>query len=83
MTRDESSDEEEECIGRWSTRDVHDAKFNEDKLAIQFKIGRLGCFGLAINWYSNLPFQTWELKPDIKSYVLKNSRENFLCNFIF
>ncbi|KAJ6632758.1 Dynein axonemal intermediate chain 7 like [Pseudolycoriella hygida] len=63
----DSSDDEIQTVGKWSTRDVHDAKFNEDKLAIQFKIGRLGCFGLAINWYSNLPFQTWELKPDIKS----------------
>lgn len=53
-------------IGRWSTRDVHDPKFNEEKLAIQFRAGRLGCFGLAVNWYANLPFQTWEFKPDVK-----------------
>lgn len=59
-----SDDEDNEPVGRWSSRDVHDVKFNEDKLSIQFKIGRLGAFGLAINWYSNLPFQTWELRPD-------------------
>lgn len=47
----------ENVIGRWSTRDVHDPKFNEEKLAVQFRAGRLGCFGLAVNWYANLPFQ--------------------------
>lgn len=30
--------------GKWSTRDVHDTKFNEDKLSIQFRTGRLGDF---------------------------------------
>lgn len=58
-------------IGRWSIRDVHDSKFNEEKLAIQFRSGRLGYFGLAVNWYSNLPFQTWEIKPDAKKLGLK------------
>lgn len=57
-------------IGRWSIRDIHDSKFNEDKLAIQFRSGRLGVFGLAVNWFSNLPFQTWDLKPDLKTYKL-------------
>lgn len=57
-------------IGRWSVRDVHDPKFNEEKLAIQFRSGRLGHFGLAVNWYSNLPYQTWELKPNVKGYDL-------------
>ncbi|XP_031626289.1 protein CASC1-like, partial [Contarinia nasturtii] len=70
---EESDDDEspiqkkdENIIGRWSTRDVHDPKFNEEKLAVQFRAGRLGCFGLAVNWYANLPFQTWECKPDLK-----------------
>lgn len=56
-------------IGKWCTRDVHDVKFNEDKLTIQFRIGRLGVFGFAANRYSNLPYQTWEMKPDVKMYV--------------
>ncbi|XP_055374487.1 dynein axonemal intermediate chain 7 [Condylostylus longicornis] len=51
--------------GRWSTRDVHDVRFNEDKLNIQFRTGRLGYFGFAANRYSNMPYQTWEIKPDI------------------
>lgn len=54
-------------LGRWSVRDVHDAKFNEDKLALQFRCGRLGFFGLAVNWYGNFPYQTWDLKPDTRN----------------
>ncbi|XP_059612710.1 uncharacterized protein LOC132259176, partial [Phlebotomus argentipes] len=56
----------DKSLSKWSTRDVHDVKFNEDKLTIQFRTGRLGCFGFAANRYSNLPYQTWELKPDFK-----------------
>ncbi|XP_052871875.1 dynein axonemal intermediate chain 7-like [Anopheles cruzii] len=58
---------EKRYLGKWSTRDVHDVKFNEDKLTIQFRIGRLGAFGFAANRYSNVPYQSWELKPDIKN----------------
>jgi cancer susceptibility candidate protein 1 len=57
------------CAGRWSTRDIHDTKFNEDKLTIQFRTGRLGLFALASNRYSNFPFQSWDIKPDFKTYV--------------
>ncbi|KAH8281343.1 hypothetical protein KR018_011457, partial [Drosophila ironensis] len=53
--------------GKWSTRDVHDTKFNEDKLSIQYRTGRLGIFGFALNKYSNMPYQTWDLRPDFKS----------------
>ncbi|XP_037931726.1 uncharacterized protein LOC119666515, partial [Teleopsis dalmanni] len=53
--------------GKWSTRDVHDTKFNEDKLSIQFRTGRLGIFGFALNRYSNMPYQAWEIKPDFKN----------------
>ncbi|XP_043072312.1 dynein axonemal intermediate chain 7 [Drosophila grimshawi] len=53
--------------GKWSTRDVHDTKFNEDKLSIQFRTGRLGIFGFALNKYSNMPYQTWDLRPDLKN----------------
>lgn len=56
-------------IGRWSVRDVHDPKFNEEKAAIQFRSGRLGHFGLAVNWYCNFPYQTWELRASTKLYV--------------
>uniref|UniRef100_A0A1B0CGU5 Axonemal 84 kDa protein n=1 Tax=Lutzomyia longipalpis TaxID=7200 RepID=A0A1B0CGU5_LUTLO len=56
----------DKSTSKWSTRDVHDVKFNEDKLTIQFRTGRLGCFGFAANRYSNMPYQTWELKPDFR-----------------
>lgn len=52
------------CRGRWSTREIHEVKFNEDKLTIQFRTGRLGSFALALNRYCNFPFQSWELKPE-------------------
>ncbi|CAB0030238.1 unnamed protein product [Trichogramma brassicae] len=47
----------------WSTEDVHDIKYNEEKQQIQFRTGRLGLHGLAACRYVNLPFQSWELKP--------------------
>lgn len=49
-------------MGHWSNRDIHDVKFNEDKLTIQFRTGRLGFFGFAANRYSNLPFQVEYLR---------------------
>lgn len=54
------------CSGRWTTRDIHDMKFNEDKLTIQFRTGRLGSFSFASNRYSNFPYQSWESKPEFK-----------------
>lgn len=54
------------CYGRWSTRDIHESKFNEDKLTIQFRTGRLGYFAFATNKFSNFPYQSWEFKPDFK-----------------
>lgn len=55
------------CFGRWSTRDIHDSKFNEEKLTVQFRTGRLGYFGLATNRFSNFPYQSWDFKPEWKS----------------
>lgn len=69
FSRSTNATDEAITFGRWSIRDIHDPKFNEEKLAIQFRAGRLGYFGLAVNWYANLPFQTWELKPDNKKYA--------------
>lgn len=54
------------CSGRWSSRDIHDVKFNEDKLTIQFRTGRLGSFAFASSRYSNFPYQSWESKPEFK-----------------
>ncbi|XP_044586899.1 dynein axonemal intermediate chain 7-like isoform X2 [Cotesia glomerata] len=48
----------------WSTQDVHDIKYNEEKQIITFRTGRLGIHGLAAFKFINLPFQSWELKPE-------------------
>ncbi|XP_043528428.1 dynein axonemal intermediate chain 7-like isoform X1 [Frieseomelitta varia] len=48
----------------WSTKYVHDVKFNEEKQTIAFRVGRLGIHGLAGYKFANLPFQSWELKPE-------------------
>ncbi|KAK1136444.1 hypothetical protein K0M31_000996 [Melipona bicolor] len=48
----------------WSTKYVHDVKFNEEKQTIAFRVGRLGVHGLAAYKFANLPFQSWELKPE-------------------
>ncbi|XP_006623978.1 axonemal 84 kDa protein-like isoform X2 [Apis dorsata] len=50
----------------WSTKDIHDIKYNEEKQTIAFRTGRLGIHGLAGYKYANLPFQSWELKPETK-----------------
>ncbi|XP_011313857.1 axonemal 84 kDa protein-like isoform X2 [Fopius arisanus] len=48
----------------WSTQDVHDIKYNEEKQIITFRSGRLGVHGLAGYKFVNLPFQSWELRPE-------------------
>ncbi|XP_058802482.1 dynein axonemal intermediate chain 7-like [Phymastichus coffea] len=50
--------------GIWSTEDIHDIKYNEEKQTITFRTGRLGIHGLAGCRFINLPFQSWELKPE-------------------
>lgn len=52
--------------GRWITDDIHDIKYNEDKLQFQFRLGKLGTYALATPRYSNIPFQGWDIKPDLK-----------------
>ncbi|KAK7867388.1 hypothetical protein R5R35_008932 [Gryllus longicercus] len=65
--------------GYWSTADCHDFKFNEDKQILTFRLGRFGPLALAAYRYCNLPYQTWELKPDLKSKgVLLNITANIV-----
>lgn len=33
-----------------------------------------GIFGFALNKYSNMPYQTWDLRPDMKKYVKSTSK---------
>lgn len=60
----------------WSTQDVHDIKYNEEKQTITFRTGRLGVHGLAAFKFVNIPFQSWELKPEMG----KNARDGIILN---
>lgn len=50
----------------WSISNIHDPKFNEEKQILSFKTGRMAPVGLATFRFVNLPYQTWELRPDWK-----------------
>jgi len=50
----------------WTTADIHDPKFNEEKQILSFKTGRMAPVGLSTFRFVNLPYQTWELRPDWK-----------------
>ncbi|XP_077263011.1 dynein axonemal intermediate chain 7 homolog [Temnothorax americanus] len=60
----------------WSTQDVHDIKYNEEKQTMTFRTGRLGVHGLATFKFINIPFQSWELKPEIG----RNARGGIVLN---
>ncbi|KAL6443267.1 hypothetical protein ACFW04_002876 [Cataglyphis niger] len=60
----------------WSTKDVHDIKYNEEKQTITFRTGRLGVHGLAAFKFVNIPFQSWELKPEMG----RNARGGVVLN---
>ncbi|XP_070164198.1 dynein axonemal intermediate chain 7 isoform X3 [Polyergus mexicanus] len=60
----------------WSTQDVHDIKYNEEKQTIAFRTGRLGVHGLAALKFVNIPFQSWELKPEMG----RNARGGVVLN---
>ncbi|VVC34711.1 Casc1 domain [Cinara cedri] len=51
----------------WTTDYIHDIRFNEKKQMVSFRTGRMGSFGLAVNRYSNFPFQSWEVRPETGS----------------
>ncbi|BES87424.1 Cancer susceptibility candidate 1 [Nesidiocoris tenuis] len=48
----------------WSNEHIYDIRFNEEKQLISCRIGKTDPIGLAAVRYNNLPFQTWELRPD-------------------
>lgn len=60
----------------WSTKDIHDIKYNEEKQTITFRTGRLGIHGLAGLKFINLPFQSWDLKPETS----KNNQGGVIMN---
>lgn len=48
----------------WTTENIHDMKHIEDKGYVTFRTGRFGCYAIATYRYINLPYQTWEMKPE-------------------
>jgi cancer susceptibility candidate protein 1 len=47
----------------WTTEGFYDVKFNESTLALSFRTVRFGNFAFGHNRWSNLPYQSWELRP--------------------
>ncbi|XP_059490926.1 dynein axonemal intermediate chain 7-like [Neocloeon triangulifer] len=67
----------------WSTEDLHDLKFFEEKQLLSFRAGRLGPLALAAFKYTNLPYQTWEMKPTPNGIVLSITAAVVLVEFSF
>ncbi|XP_037070537.1 dynein intermediate chain CFAP94, axonemal-like [Pollicipes pollicipes] len=47
----------------WSTEGFYDSRYNEETYVLQSRTLRLGLFGLAVNRFSNLPYQSWAFTP--------------------
>lgn len=56
-------DKEKKC---WTTCNIYDPKFNEEKQVLSFRTGKISPIGLATFRFVNLPFQAWEMRPDWK-----------------
>lgn len=50
----------------WTSSNIYDAKFNDEKQTLSFKTGLMAPVGLSTFRFVNLPYQTWELRPDWK-----------------
>ena len=59
-------DEEREY---WTAAGFYGISFNEGKQTLSFKTMHFGIFGLSAFRFSNLPFQSWELRPDSDNKV--------------
>ncbi|XP_066153892.1 dynein axonemal intermediate chain 7-like isoform X3 [Euwallacea fornicatus] len=53
----------------WSNEEIHDVKHNEDKSMVSFRTGVFGVYGLATCRYSNLPFQAYDIKPEVDDSI--------------
>ncbi|KAK5638603.1 hypothetical protein RI129_012898 [Pyrocoelia pectoralis] len=53
----------------WSTAEIHDYKYLEETASVTFRSTSFGCFAFAVNRYTNLPYQTWDLKPETNGTV--------------
>lgn len=50
----------------WTKAEIYDLKHNEEKGQLTFRTGQFGTFALATYRYSNLPYQAWEIRPELK-----------------
>ncbi|KAK4878571.1 hypothetical protein RN001_011077 [Aquatica leii] len=53
----------------WSTAEVHDFRYLEESATVTFRLSRFGVFSFAMNRFTNLPYQTWEMKPELNGTV--------------
>ncbi|KAF6208103.1 hypothetical protein GE061_016553 [Apolygus lucorum] len=69
----------------WSNEHVYDIRFNEEKQVISCRIGKTDPVGLAAVRFNNLPFQTWELRPDWQdrsSIILSLTASTVILEFL-
>ncbi|KAH1003077.1 dynein axonemal intermediate chain 7 isoform X2 [Dendroctonus ponderosae] len=59
----------DDATNQWSTAEIHDVKHNEDKCTLSFRTGVFGVYGLATCRYANLPFQAYDIKPEMDESV--------------
>ena len=52
----------DETKNYWTTEGFYGISFNEGKQTLSFKTMHFGIFGLSAFRFSNLPFQSWELR---------------------
>ncbi|XP_076256077.1 dynein axonemal intermediate chain 7 [Rhynchophorus ferrugineus] len=53
----------------WSKEEIIDVRHNEEKCIISFRTGVFGVYGLATYRYANLPFQAYDIKPEVDGSV--------------
>ncbi|XP_026681925.1 axonemal 84 kDa protein-like [Diaphorina citri] len=54
----------------WTKDYIYDIKFNEEKQFITFRSGKMGAYGLTCSRFINIPYQSWELRPEGEDSVL-------------
>lgn len=47
----------------WSSDNIYDVRFNEEKQMLSFRIGKTSPIGISSFKFYNLPYQTWEIRP--------------------
>lgn len=53
--------------GKWRTKFIYNQSYDPETKVLTFYAGRLGTFGFATKKYSNFPFISWELLPNVEN----------------